>query len=141
MSHMATEQSLPIYHLTTAGYYHSQPPDQPYLSSTFSEEGFIHCTAGAEKLIEIANIFFASLQDELLALEINPALLTSPLLYEPPIPPLHADVSTAQVTSRDQDTLFPHIYGPLDRQAIVNRFALQRDQDGLWQLPKTTTDR
>ena len=140
MNYMSAEPSLPIYHLTAAGYYHSQPPDQPYLSPTFSEEGFIHCTAGAEMLIEIANIFFATLQDELLALEIDPAQLTVPLLYEPPIPPLHADASAAQVGSRNLNTLFPHIYGPLDRQAIVTCFALQRDQDGLWQLPKTTAD-
>jgi uncharacterized protein (DUF952 family) len=137
MNCMMTQPSLPIYHLTPASYYRSQPSDQPYQPATLAEEGFIHCTAGSEKLVEIANTFFATLQDELMALEIDQAQLTVPLVFEPPIPPLHTVASTVQVANPDSNILFPHIYGPLNRQAIVNRFALQRDQTGQWQMPIT----
>ncbi|MBE7471851.1 MAG: hypothetical protein DPW09_17665 [Anaerolineae bacterium] len=127
---------LPIYHLAPASDYRRQPLDQPYQTPTLAEEGFIHCTAGAEKLVEIANIYFADLRDELFALEIDPARLTAPLRFEPPIAPAHTAASPAQRAAAERDTLFPHIYGPLDRQAIVNCIALQRDSAGRWQMPE-----
>jgi uncharacterized protein (DUF952 family) len=123
-----------IYHLTPASYYRHQPLDQPYQPATFAEEGFIHCTAGAAKLIEIANLYFAALQDELLALEIDPARLAVPLIFEPPIPPKTTGV-TAPTRQPDPSTLFPHVYGPLNRQAIIASFPLERDATGQWQMP------
>jgi uncharacterized protein (DUF952 family) len=124
-----------IFHLTPASYYHCQPLDQPYQPATFAEEGFIHCTAGAAKLIEIANLYFTPLQDELLALEIDPARLAAPLIFEPPIPPQNATMSVALNPLPNPNTLFPHIYGPLNRQAIIACFTLKRDALGQWQMP------
>jgi hypothetical protein len=136
-----TPQNLPIYHLTPASIYYRQPENQPYQTETLEREGFIHCTSGAEKLIEVANAYFADLQDDLLVLEIDPARLTAPLLFEPPILPLNASVSIAELPPSHQNTLFPHIYGPLDRQAIIAYFRLQRDETGRWQMPMPTDDR
>jgi uncharacterized protein (DUF952 family) len=136
-----TPQNLPIYHLTPARIYYSQPENQPYQTETLAQEGFIHCTAGAEMLIEVANTYFANLQDDLLVLEIDPAQLTAPLLFEPPILPIVAPVSTADLTPTHQNTLFPHIYGPLDRQAITACFSLQRDETGRWEYPNQATTR
>lgn len=133
---MIQKPALPIYHLTPASYYQCQPLDRPYQPPSLIEEGFVHCTAGAEKLVEIANIYFADLRDELLALEIDPARLTAPLYFEPPITPAHAAASPAQQAEAERETLFPHVYGPLDRQAIVNCIALQRDSTGRWQMPE-----
>lgn len=124
-----------IYHLTPASYYRHQPFDQPYQPATFAEEGFIHCTAGAAKLIEIANLYFATLQDELLALEIDPAQLAVPLIFEPPILPQQATMTAALSRQPDPNILFPHIYGPLNRLAIIASFALERDSTGQWQMP------
>ena len=138
---MMTHQNLPIYHLTPASYYHCQPENQPYQTETLAQEGFIHCTAGAEKLIEVANIYFANFRDDLLVLEIDPAQLTAPLIFEPPIPPINAPVVTEETSTSHLNTLFPHIYGPLDRQAILSCFALQRDQAGRWQMPELTAGR
>jgi uncharacterized protein len=138
---MMTQQNLPIYHLTPASYYHCQPENQPYQTETLVQEGFIHCTAGVEKLIEVANVYFANLQDDLLVLEIDPAQLTAPLIFEPPIPPINAPVVTEETSPSHSNTLFPHIYGPLDQQAIIACFALKRDQARQWQMPKPTADR
>lgn len=81
-------------------------------------------------MIEIANAYFASLPDELLALQINPNRLTAPLKFEPPVHP------AGQPPATNADILFPHIYGPLNRQAIVRVFALQRGHSGRWQMPE-----
>jgi uncharacterized protein (DUF952 family) len=126
---MMTDSPLPIYHLTPTRFYRSQPENQPYQTEFLAQEGFIHCTAGADTLIEVANAYFANLPDGLLVLEIDPARLTAPLIFEPPIPPI------GETLAHPSDILFPHIYGPLNREAIVNRFELQRDAAGKWQMP------
>jgi uncharacterized protein (DUF952 family) len=131
-----TSGTLPIYHLVPAIDYHRQPKDQPYLPQTFTQEGFIHCTAGASMLLEVANAFFADLADELLVLEIDPNRLTAPLKFEPPMPPIHASTTSKKTVTASPGTLFPHIYGPLNRQAIVRCFALARTETGQWQMPK-----
>lgn len=119
----------PIYHLVPAAYYLSQAENRPYYSETFAQEGFIHCTAGVDLLLQIANSFFADLSDDLLALEIDPAQLTAPLKFEPPIPPPGTPAGPTD------DLLFPHIYGPLNRQAITGVIRLCRNESGRWQFP------
>lgn len=124
----------PIFHLTPAGYYYHQPEDQPYQPVAFMREGFIHCTAGVDKLLQVANYYFADLPDELLVLEIDPARLTAPLVFEPPVLAAPGPVNRDRSYAADPQLLFPHIYGPLNRQAIKRCFTLQRDSTGQWQL-------
>ena len=121
----------PIYHLVPAPYYEAQPATHPYLPDGFEEEGFIHCTAGLPLLLKIANLYFAGLPDSLLVLEIDPARLTSPLKFEAPLPPANAP---AEASGHDPDQLFPHIYGPINREAIVRVFLLVRGEVGQWTL-------
>lgn len=124
--------SKPIYHLTPADHYHRQPRNNPYLPETFADEGFIHCTAGQEMLIEVANRYFNTFTGDLLALLIDPQHLTSPLKFEAPIPPPGEAPTEPYAQS---DILFPHIYGPLNREAIADCVTLQRDESGRWFFP------
>ncbi len=124
---------LAIYHLTPAGYYHRQAKNQAYKPERFTQDGFIHCTSGADMLVEIANAYFVDLPGNLLALEIDPTRLTAPLKFEAPIPP---PLAGEENLTPDPGVLFPHIYGPLNRQAIIDCFALQRDKAGQWRIPK-----
>ena len=118
-----------IYHLVSAGYYQQQPSDQPYTPENFAREGFVHCTAELALLVEIANTFFINLPDQLLVLEISPPHLTAPLKFEPPIPP----AGTENTPGPDADVLFPHIYGPVNRDAIIDVYPLQQNESGRWQ--------
>ena len=124
--------SQPIYHLVPANYYDQQPNNKPYLPETFAQEGFIHCTAGQEMLIEVANRYFNAFTSQLFALHVDPQQLTSPLKFEPPIPPPNESPAKPHPQS---DVLFPHIYGPLNREAIVDCVTLQRDEAGRWFFP------
>lgn len=128
-------QSQPIYHLVPASYYHAQPQERPYQPETFVQEGFIHCTAGTEMLVQVANNYFNTLPEELVVLEIKPENLAVPLKFEPPIPPAGQSVSGQKTDSENREILFPHIYGPLNREAIINCFAMQRNETGKWQMP------
>ncbi len=131
-----SSQSQPIYHLTPADYFHRQPENSPYRPESLATEGFIHCTSGLDTLLEIANAFFASLAADLLVLEIDPTRLSAPLKFEPAVSPALVNPRTF---IPEPDLLFPHIYGPLNRQAIARSFALHRDATGKWQLPPITS--
>lgn len=122
---------LPIYHLTPLRDFEAQAQDQPYLPAAFDQEGFIHCTAGAEMLLRVANVFFSDIDEPLLVLEIDPARLTAPLKFEPPASPQ----ATESDFTPEPGTLFPHIYGVLNREAIAATFLLRRSPDHKWQLP------
>ncbi len=123
-----------IYHLVPAGYYRFQPQNEPYRPELFESEGFIHCTAGEAMLLRVANAYFLGLAGSLLVLQIDSRQLSAPLKFEPPIPAAQSEKDVP--TYHKEDALFPHIYGPLNRNAIIATFALRRDESGRWQMPE-----
>jgi uncharacterized protein (DUF952 family) len=108
----------PIYHLAPAARWAAWPQHVPYLPAEYDADGFVHCTAGAELMIAIANRFYRSAPGAFVVLEIAPERLTAPLRWEAPA---------------DEDPLapiFPHIYGPIAHAAVVSAHRLRRDDDG-----------
>lgn len=115
--------TTPILHIVSAAEFRAQPETQPYLPSRFAADGFIHCTKEPEVLLYIANSFYKEVEGEVWILVIDPDQLTSPLKWEPPSPTPPADSPLASV-------LFPHIYGPLNREAILEIRTASRAPDG-----------
>jgi uncharacterized protein (DUF952 family) len=120
-----------IFHLVPGDYFNAQPPDQPYTPAAFQAEGFIHCTAGVAMLLQVANAYFVDAPGPLLALQIDPQQLAAPLKFEPPIAPPGAEPRPHEAG----EILFPHIYGPLNREAITAVISLPRNDAGQWQWP------
>ncbi len=104
-----------IYHLTTPTAW-EQAGDAPYRAASLDTEGFIHCS-NQEQVARVANLFFAD-QPELLVLAIEAGRLDSALLDEDP--------GTGE--------LFPHVYGPINRDAIREVRRLARGADGTWEF-------
>jgi uncharacterized protein (DUF952 family) len=104
-----------IYHLVLRPIWEANP-DQPYRADSLKTEGFIHCSSAAQ-VVGAANRFYANAQD-LLVLHVDPAKLTSPVREEP----------------AGSGELFPHIHGPLNRDAVVRVEPLTRGADGSWQF-------
>jgi uncharacterized protein (DUF952 family) len=106
----------PIFHLVLPPHWDTAATE-PYRAASLDKEGFIHCSHRPQ-VAWAANRFYAQAAD-LLVLEIDPARLTSPV--------------------RDEDAgwgeRFPHIYGPLDRAAVVAVHRLRRDAEGRWVFP------
>jgi uncharacterized protein (DUF952 family) len=104
-----------IYHLVAASDW-QQPGDGPYRPASLATEGFVHCSY-ADQVERVANLFFRDAA-ALLALVLDADRLTSPV--------------------RDEDAgsgeRFPHVYGPLDRTAVVEVRPLQRGADGRWRF-------
>jgi glutathione S-transferase len=88
--------------------------EQPYRTDSLTAEGFIHC-AFAEQVAAAANRFHADATD-LLVVTIDPARLTSPLREE----------------LSSSGKLFPHVYGPINRDAVTAVAPLAKGPDGRW---------
>jgi uncharacterized protein (DUF952 family) len=104
-----------IYHLVPRTAWEHAPAG-PYRAASVTTEGFIHCSNG-NQVAGSANKFYAT-EAELLVLAIDPDRLTSPLRDE----------------EGRQGELFPHIYGPINREAIVEVIRLERGPDGRWRF-------
>jgi uncharacterized protein (DUF952 family) len=112
-----------IHHLVLAAEFDAIPASAPYIPARFQEDGFIHCTRDTDDLRQVANILFARVPGDFLVLTIDTTRLQSLVRFEPPIP-------APPVGSRLADVLFPHIYGPLNRDAVVSVREARRGPDG-----------
>ncbi|MGQ0603394.1 MAG: DUF952 domain-containing protein [Anaerolineales bacterium] len=113
----------PILHLVPAAYFRTQPEESPYAPDGFVIEGFIHCTREAGVLLDIANGIYRDVPGDFLTLVIDPDKVSAPVKYEPPLPTPPPGHPLAQ-------QLFPHIYGPLNRDAILSIRTARRAEDG-----------
>ncbi len=106
-----------IYHIATSADWARAGQDGTYTMSTrgrtLAEEGFIH-TSTAGQVALVANAFYRG-EPDLLLLVIDAARVDSEIRYEPV--PGHAQP-------------YPHIYGPLNIDAVVRTCPFEPDSDG-----------
>jgi uncharacterized protein (DUF952 family) len=95
-----------------------------YQPPSIAAEGFIHCST-IHQVIDTANAFFRGATD-LLILRIDERKLSSPLKFEAPATP---------GDSRTRES-FPHIYGPLNLDAVIYAIEFPCEADGSFQLPE-----
>jgi uncharacterized protein (DUF952 family) len=103
-----------IYHLVPIDYWEAQPTDRPYVPADYAREGFIHCTRGEEQIAVVANRYYRHDQRAWLVLVLDEQAITAAIKYEPGADGL----------------LYPHLYGPLNREAIREIRPMPRDPDG-----------
>lgn len=116
--------SPPIFHLAPASQLRRGLRGGRYAPPGLAEEGFVHC-APREAVLAVARDCFAGLREPLWVLEIDPARLRAELRVEAPATP-----SGAGRAHLDRAAAFPHVYGPVDRTAIVAAGRLRRLGDG-----------
>ena len=97
-----------------------------YHAEGLSTEGFIHCST-ASQIVGVANTFYHG-QRGLVLLVIDPEKLEAELKWEPPAEP--------EPTHAREGELFPHIYGPLNLDAVKNVIPFEPDEYGNFTLPK-----
>ena len=83
-----------------------------YRPERFADEGFIHCTDGEELLVEVANRYYRDDPRPYLVLDVDLARLRAPVIYE------------------DTERRYPHIYGPIEREAVTRVRRVARAADG-----------
>jgi predicted cupin superfamily sugar epimerase/uncharacterized protein (DUF952 family) len=101
-----------IFHICARAALDAARAAGAYRPESLTHEGFVHLSR-AHQVLPTASAYFAGVPD-LVLLVIDPALLTAPLRYEPPAP-----LPSAQPKVDDVE-LYPHCFGPLDLDAIVD---------------------
>ncbi len=115
-----------IYHLTTRQAWREAQQRGEYRAESLESEGYIHSST-ERQILPVAEAFFRG-QSGILLLEIDPARLSSELRWEAP----SGGTPPPGVPEGD---LFPHIYGPINLDAIIKAYNLESDPDGSYKLP------
>jgi uncharacterized protein (DUF952 family) len=102
----------PTYHLTPAAWWNEADPQAPLGAPSLATEGFIHCTTGAAEMVATANRHYRDDPRDFVVLTLDLDRLTSPWRVEDPA------------------RIYPHVFGPIDRAAIVDVRPMPRDADG-----------
>jgi uncharacterized protein (DUF952 family) len=109
-----------IFHITRSQQWEQAKQVQSYRGDTLDTEGFIHCST-LPQVLKSANKFFVG-QTGLLLLSIDSEKVESELKYE---------------FAAGED--YPHIYGPLNVDAVLQVFEFEPGADGKFQLPPELT--
>lgn len=100
------------YHLVPSPVWDASKASRWYTPEAYEADGFIHCTNGIDQLLDVANMFYASDSREFRVLILDVNKIASDLRYD------------------DEGRLFPHIYGPLNTDAVLGELAVWRADDG-----------
>ena len=114
--------SVVVLHLMPRETWQRLVPGEPITNPSLETEGFIHCTDERDVLLQVANAFYRSVPGDFVVLHVAVADLTSACIWEAPA---HINGSGESFAAS-----FPHIYGPIDREAVVGLDAVLRDADG-----------
>ncbi len=109
-----------ILHITSRTEWVAAQSTGQYHSRTLDADGFIHCST-PEQVLAPANALYAG-QRNLVLLCIQPDVVQSPIVYE---------------DCYDSGHVFPHIYGPLNLDAVVKVIDFPPGEDGSFSLPSS----
>lgn len=100
------------FHLVPVEIWASSGASEPYAAASLASEGFIHCTDGADELIATANRHYRDDPRAFLVLTVD------------------LDASGSAWRFDDPSGIYPHIYGPIARMAILYAVPINRAADG-----------
>lgn len=109
----------PILHITTPSAWTEAQRIGEYTVPSLETEGFIHCST-ASQVVAVAQRFYKG-QRGLVLLILDSDRIRPEVRYEP--------------GTDKPDELFPHIYGPLNLDAVTRVVEFEPDANGDWTLP------
>ena len=102
----------PTFHLVPVAVWDSSDPAVAYEAEGFAREGFIHCTDGIEALAATFDKHYLADPRPFLAVTVDLDVVGVPWQFDVPGSP------------------YPHIYGPIPRDAILLVSEVRRAPDG-----------
>ncbi len=100
------------YHLTPVEWWSAADPSAALGAPSLDDEGFIHCTIGAVEMVATANRHYREDPRDFVVLTIDLDRVGSPWQVD------------------DAGGIYPHVFGPIDREAIVAARPMPRAADG-----------
>jgi uncharacterized protein (DUF952 family) len=107
-----------IYHFITQSNLAQYLSEKELVLPSLESEGFIHCST-LSQVLAVAN-FLEPYSEEMQLLEIDESKVKPEIKYE---------------DAMNNGVLYPHIYGPLNRDAIVAEYHLDWDGEEGYTLP------
>ena len=126
ITHPSPQEFPLILHITSRPDWNQAQSLGEYRAASLESEGFIHAST-ERQVIAVANAFYRGKPD-LALLVIDESRLTSELRWEPPAGP--------PVEGHSSQDKFPHIYGPLNLDAVVRVLDLKPASAGGFSLPR-----
>lgn len=120
-AHLLLYNRTVIYHVVPRDAWDARP-DQPYAPASLAEEGFVHCSPDEETTLIVVNSFYRDAPRPLLALLLDENRLSARCAWEAAVP--------APPPGVPESTLFPHVFGPLDRDAVSRVLEVRWDEEG-----------
>jgi uncharacterized protein (DUF952 family) len=108
-----------ILHITSDKEWSDAQSRGFYSAPSLVSEGFIHCSTPSQ-VVAVAERFYAG-QRGLVLLVIDPERLQADVKYE--------------AGTDKPDELFPHVYGPINLDAVTRVLGFEPDAAGKWILP------
>jgi len=112
-----------IYHITKRIAWSGAQEFGEYRADSSGQVGFIHCSK-INQVMRVANQYYSG-QSGLVILMVDSSRLKADIRWEP--------------GTDKRDELFPHIYGPINLDAVVGVFAFEPDREGSFTLPPNLT--
>jgi uncharacterized protein (DUF952 family) len=114
---MTAPGSRYILHIASAADWAHARATWSYAADSLATEGFIHCSTPAQ-VLGPANALFRGRVD-LLLLVLDPTRIRAEIRYE----------------GAPGGEQFPHVYGPVDLDAVVRAVPFPAEADGSFRLP------
>jgi uncharacterized protein (DUF952 family) len=111
-----------ILHITSKQDWSDAQARGEYIAPSLATEGFIHFSTD-KQAIHVANAFYRGHSD-LVLLVVDESRLKPELKWEAPAGPPADTISEAD--------LFPHLYGPLNLDAVTSVLDFPPEADGGW---------
>lgn len=111
-----------ILHITSKQDWSDAQARGEYIAPSLATEGFIHFSTDKQAL-HVANAFYHGRSD-LVLLVVDESRLKPELKWEAPAGPPADNISEAD--------LFPHLYGPLNLDAVASVLDFPPEADGGW---------
>ena len=120
-----------LFHITSRAEWEDTQHREAYRAETLESEGFIHCST-IHQVLSVADALFRGRQDLVLLL-IDSSKVREPIVYE-------AGASVGGTSVGETSERYPHLYGPLNREAVLSVYDLLSDAHGRFALPQEVLD-
>ncbi len=113
-----------VFHIINESLWANAQEHDGYTPERFDIDGFIHLSKKSQ-ILRPANLLYRG-QHDLVLLVIDVNRLVAELIYEP--------------GTHGEAEHFPHLYGPLNVDAVVDVIAFPCEEDGSFELPTAVAD-
>ncbi|MGW0842003.1 DUF952 domain-containing protein [Streptomyces sp. NPDC002787] len=110
-----------IYHVVSLEAWNARP-ERPYAPASLTEDGFVHCSPDEATTLAVVNAFYRDAPKPLHVLVLDEGRLDARVEFEAAAPAPPPGVGAG--------VLFPHVFGPLNRDAVERILEVRWDEEG-----------